>query len=169
MQDETVTQEEQETTSSPPDFRELMSAPLDNFPDRPLLPTGHYYGVILRAEHGQGGQNNNHFWAFICQPREPAEDVKPELMDGINLRDYEFPTTGSFGIQNGPGKFWITPAAMKVVRGFVASCKFPTTRPLDEFIENCRGTPVLLGISRETSERTGREYNTFVSLAGDPR
>lgn len=175
------------------DFREFMSNPLDQYVvQKVLLPPGHYLAEGTLAEHGQGspqrhqdgspkmGPNGqqlpgNHFWAFYYQLTEPGPDIDQagrDLLEEANLRDYEFPRRPNPGRNpQGPSVFWITPASLRAgfFRNFVFSCGFDTSsRPIDEFIAEYRGTQLLVKMAqkRNPSNPEGRPWNEPETVCG---
>lgn len=167
----------------PADFRDMMAKPLEDWPSRPLLPTGYYFGEVVDVIRGNSRNKGTLGFAFISSPREwadgggisqPLKKEDKDLIDGLGtegLAEYEFPRRdNAFGMVPA-GTIWIAKGAMSMNREFFSSMGFPDSQPMDECILAMRGKKVLMGIGRDKYERNGqtREFNVMTSLVQDPR
>jgi hypothetical protein len=98
------------------DLRDLLTAPLSNFPDKPNLPANKsFYGKILNMEATHSKVKGTPGFHVSVRLTDPGSDVTPsdlqKLSDaGLSLADYE---VGS--------DFWLTPGSMTFLRRFLTS------------------------------------------------
>lgn len=157
------------------DLRSLLTSPLSDFPDLPDLPGGkHFYGKIVGVESKNSSQKGTPFYQFNVRFTDPGKDVTKEELDkitsaGFSLADYQ------------PyASFYLTPAAMKIIRRFMDSLGFPASASIvenlsldDNFnptaatIEKIRGLDVLCRTQK--ADEQGRVYMNLDSIAGTKR
>lgn len=167
----------------PHDLRDSMARPLSDFPARPLLPTGYYFGECIDVIRGNSNKKGTLGFAFISSPKEwadgggisqPLKKEDKDLLDSIEdaaWAEYEFPRREqAFGMVPA-GTIWITPGSMSLCREFFTNMGFAESKPMDECILEMRGKKVLMGIGLDKYERNGveRKFNVMTSLAQDPR
>lgn len=116
MADDTETVNETETV---PDLHALLDAPLSDFPDRPSLPgLALFSGMLISCKADVSSQKKTPFLRFDARLTDPGKDVPASSMRkitdaGFTLADYEV-----------WGEFYLTKAAMPMLRAFLLSLGF---------------------------------------------
>lgn len=159
----------------PTDFRDLLSKPLADFPDRPNLPGNkHFFGKLIGMSAGHSTNKGTPLYKFDVRLTDPGEDVRPEEIKkitdaGFNLADYQVFSN-----------FYLTPNAMVMFRRFLISLGFneassfkenlslaDTGEPTAETIDKIRGLDVL--VKTQPADENGRVFQTLDSIVGVKR
>lgn len=154
------------------DFRDLLSKPLGDFPDRPNLPGAKtFYGKLVSLSAGLSKAKGTPFFRFDVRLTDGGQDVKPTDLEplvkgGFSLADYE-----TFA------EFYLTNGAMPMLRRFLQSIGFAegTTfkealrlsdnyEPTPESQEAIRGIDVIC--RTQAPDDQGRVFNRLDSLMG---
>lgn len=156
------------------DIRELLDAPLSNFPDLPNLPGGKWFhATIIGMEAGRSTVKGTPFFRFPCRITEPGKDVTEAEMQkvkdaGVSLADY-----------NAGADFYLTKDAMRMFRRFLTSTGVPENvsvrealklgtdinNPITpETIELVKGTPVM--VKTPLPDGQGRVFTRNIEMIG---
>jgi hypothetical protein len=156
----------------PVDFRDLLSKPLGDFPDRPNLPGAKsFYGKLLSLGAGVSAQKGTPHFRFTVRLTDGGQDVKSTDLEkiaaaGFSLADYEVYSD-----------FWLTPNSMPMLRSFLVSLGFPENATFKEVLklndfgeptsdsqEAIRGLDVI--VRTQNADENGRVYAKLDRIAG---
>lgn len=143
------------------DFSELYELPLNTFEEVKVLPAGkHFYGKIVGWDAGQlspkpDGRPGTKFIQCNVLPTDPGEDVTPEDVEGVDI--------GAVEVNY---KFWVTKAAMPMLRRFLTSLGINEEAPLGESIQESRGMRVLFSGSHTERRGGGQPFYNVDSIVG---
>lgn len=170
MADDTENQAEIESTDI--DFHDLLDAPLSDFPDRPSLPAlALFKGKLIGVTAGKSSQKKTPFLRFNVRLTEAGRDVPASRMKaiadaGFSLSDYET-----------WGEFYLTKAAMPMLRTFMETLGFSTSMstkeqlklnenyaPTDESQDAIRGLDVIC--TTQEAGDNGRVFGRLANITG---
>jgi hypothetical protein len=140
-----------------PDFKSLLSKPLDTM-ERPVgVPAGTYFGVIKSAPFGKSRFDKNITTIDVNIIITGAtEDVPPEELEGIDLSKVRAQT-----------QFQIVADKMYIFNDFLESLGFDTAgKPADEFLHELPGKDVLVILTSTPSENGKDSYNNVKKVIG---
>jgi hypothetical protein len=140
-----------------PDFKSLLSKPLDAM-ERPVgAPAGTYFGVIKSVPFGKSRFDKNITTIDVNITITGAtEDVPPEELEGIDLSKVRAQT-----------QFQIVADKMYIFNDFLESLGFDTAgKPADEFLHELPGKDVLVILTNTLSENGKDSYNNVKKVIG---
>lgn len=154
------------------DFRELLEAPLSNFPDRPPLPADALFdGKLIGCSAGVSSVKGTPYLRFPVRltdpgPQVPASAMKTITDAGFTLADYDVWSD-----------FYLTKAAMPMLRAFLLSLGFSESMSTKEQLkldDNYSPTEATqeavqgIDVKAQTGKAdvNGRVYSNLARLAG---
>jgi len=145
-----------------PDFKSLLSKPLDSFERPHGVPAGTYFGVIKSAPYGKSRFDKNVDTIDIVLAITGAtEDVPPEELGDFDLSKLKI---------NGKDpmtQFQMTPEKVYIFNDFLESLGFETAgKPIDEFLHELPGRDVLVVLTSTASDNGKDTYNNVKKVIG---
>jgi hypothetical protein len=145
-----------------PDFKSLLSKPLDTM-ERPVgVPGGTYFGVIKNAPFGKSRFDKNITTIDVNITITGAtEDVDPGELKDADGKDLDLSKVRA------QTQFQITAEKMYIFNDFLESLGFDTAgKPADEFLHELPGKDVLVTLTNTTSENGKDSYNNVKRVVG---
>lgn len=139
-----------------PDFKSLLSKPVDSIERPKAWPPGTYFGMVKGYELTESRQKKTPGVQFNFTITSAGEDISAEDLDGIELGKRPFRTT-----------FYLTLDSEYRLKEFIASCGIPTEgRTFAELLPECQGREVVLDIQQRPSEDGTEIFNDVKSVKG---
>jgi hypothetical protein len=154
------------------DFRDLLSSPMSDYPDRPDLPPRvTIFGKLVSVEAMASSNKGTPGFTFHIRPTDVGRDVptdwpKKIAAAGFSLSDYDL-----------TADFWLTPKSMVMLRRFLVSLGFGENvtfrdalkladdgAPTAETQEAIRGLDVM-GRTEDAADN-GRVYSRLATVTG---
>jgi hypothetical protein len=155
------------------DFRDLLSAPMSDYPDRPNLPPGKtFYGKLVSITAGASKNKGTPLFHFDVRLTDPGSDVPKTDLDKLAAAGF-----GLDAYQCG-ADFYLLPTTMVFLRRFLISLGFSenvtfrealkldsqTGEPTSDTQETIRGLDVI--IKTPPADAQGRVFLNNVASEG---
>ena len=145
-----------------PDFKSLLSKPLDSFERPHGVPAGTYFGVIKAAPFGKSRFDKKIDTIDITVAITGAtEDVPPEELGDFDLSKLKI------NGRDPVSQFELTAERLYIFNDFLESLGFDTTgKPIDEFLHELPGKDVLVVLTQSQSENGKDTFNNVKKVIG---
>jgi hypothetical protein len=140
-----------------PDFRALLSKPVDDIVKPKAIPTGTFVGRIDKYDLLEAkNERKTPYVRFSIKLASPGADIDPSELDGVDLSKKTLPKD-----------FYLTDDALHRLKSFMSSCGIDFTgRSLAETIPDFVGAEVTVYITQRTSEDGKEIYNDVKDIKG---
>jgi hypothetical protein len=139
-----------------PDFKSLLSKPVDDIKKPPALPAGTYSGRIDKYELKESREKKTPYLQVDVKLSGPGADIDPSELEGIDLNK-----------KNLSRNFFLTEDAQYRLVALLHSCGIDTRgRSLGESIPDLLQAEVIVSVTQRASEDGKDIYNDVNDLKG---